>query len=53
MLWINTIQRSAYDPSSNIYRNAPCIWAESICLVLTSANFDLLSDVLNVKIYPE
>ena len=53
MLWINTIQRPVYDPSSKIYRNAPYIWAEWVCLVLTSAKFDLLSNVVNVKVYPE
>ena len=36
-----------------IYRNAPYIWAEWIWLVLTSGKFDLFSNVLNVKIYPE
>ena len=36
---------------NKIYPNAPYIWAEWICLVLTSAKFYLLSNVLNVKIY--
>ena len=40
-------------PFSKIYRNAPYIWAEWICLVLTSAKLELISNVLNVKIYPE
>ena len=53
MLWINIIQRSVYDPSSKIYSNPPYIWAEWTCLMLKSANFDLLSNVLKVKIYPE
>ena len=40
-------------PFSKIYRNAPYIWAEWICLVPTSAKLELISNVLNVKIYPE
>ena len=36
---------------SKIYPNVPYIWAEWICLVLISAKFYLLSNVLNVKNY--
>ena len=36
-----------------IYRNAPYIWAEWTYLVLTSSSFALLSNVLNVKFYPD